>query len=258
MRLLSVCLFILSWQSALGRAIDLDILDLLKSDAGSVPLRILSLGASIVWGEHSSDGNGFRKPLRDQLTSNGWSVDMVGSRKNGNMQDNDVEATPGNTIDQVRAAASNSLQYKPNVVLINAGTNDARLAIDVPNAGNRMRTLIESLTSAPDMRNTLIVLSTLIPSGNTAITRNTPSINTQYRALVETLRKQGTRIVLAEMNSASGTPSLTYPDDYRQNGVLDDTHPGDSGYVKMASIWYEAISSAAAQGLISSPAVAKS
>lgn len=50
-------------------------------------LRILPLGASITWGTKSTDGNGYRKALRDQLRFDGWNVNMVGSRSNGTMND---------------------------------------------------------------------------------------------------------------------------------------------------------------------------
>lgn len=59
-----------------------------KTNKDKVPLRVLPLGASITWGKNSATGNGYRKPLWDQLTSGGWEVDMVGSRHNGDMKDN--------------------------------------------------------------------------------------------------------------------------------------------------------------------------
>ncbi|KAL5332568.1 SGNH hydrolase-type esterase domain-containing protein [Aspergillus crustosus] len=253
---------VLSLQTVCGLAIDTGFVarKSIRTDANSTTnnaakiLRILPLGASITWGTHSSNGNGYRKYLKDDFEDAGYTVNFVGSRKNGNMVDNEVEARPGNTIDQVSAAASASLHYKPNIVLINAGTNDARRAIDIPNAGKRMRSLINKLTAAPDMRNTLIVLSTLLSSGNTAISRHTPAINNQYRALVRAMRAEGVQIVLAEINSASSIPRIVYPDDFRQGGALDNTHPGDTGYKKMATIWANAVAGAAAQGLISKPA----
>jgi hypothetical protein len=51
-------------------------------------LRVMPLGASITVGYQSSDGNGYRKPLREQLRYAGWEVDMVGSLTNGTMKDN--------------------------------------------------------------------------------------------------------------------------------------------------------------------------
>lgn len=59
----------------------------LSPRAGTFYLRILPLGASITWGQASSDGNGYRKFLRDQLRFDGWNVNMVGSRNGGTMND---------------------------------------------------------------------------------------------------------------------------------------------------------------------------
>ncbi|RDW72271.1 SGNH/GDSL hydrolase family protein [Aspergillus mulundensis] len=221
--------------------------------ASNIPLRILPLGASITWGQNSPTGNGYRAHLRNQLTSAGWNVDMVGSKKNGDMKDNDVEAHPGDTIAQVKAASENSYRYKPNVVLINAGTNDCRLNNQISTAGDRMRSLIEGLLKAAgNGKEPLIVLSTLLPSGQKEIAKNTPSVNAQYRDLVKRMRKEGVSIILAEMNGKD--PLIKYPKDYTTGGKVDDTHPNDEGYRKMASIWYEAIVDAAESGLIREPA----
>ena len=43
-------------------------------------LRILPLGASIVRGLKSTPEDGFRKPLRDRLRSEGYLVNMIGSQ----------------------------------------------------------------------------------------------------------------------------------------------------------------------------------
>jgi len=65
----------------------------------------MPLGASITYGLKSSDGNGYRKHLRDQIVAYGNDVNMVGSRRNGTMEDNDVEGWPGYIIEQVHDAA---------------------------------------------------------------------------------------------------------------------------------------------------------
>lgn len=57
-------------------------------------LRVLPLGASIVQGISSSDGNGFRKLLRQQLRWLGWKVNMVGTKNNGDMSDNVRDLLP--------------------------------------------------------------------------------------------------------------------------------------------------------------------
>jgi hypothetical protein len=50
-------------------------------------LRIMPLGASITQGIASTDANGYRKHIRDQLRYIGWNVNMVGSKQDGTMAD---------------------------------------------------------------------------------------------------------------------------------------------------------------------------
>lgn len=89
-------------------------------------LRIAPLGASITNGYLSSDGNGYRKYLRDELRLEGWPVNMVGSINTGTMNDNDNEGHLGWVTSQVTdSALPNIIPDQPNVVLINVGTNDA-------------------------------------------------------------------------------------------------------------------------------------
>jgi hypothetical protein len=59
-----------------------------KPDNGTFLLRIMPLGASITLGYGSTDHNGYRKPLRQQLRYAGWQVNMIGSLRNGTMHDN--------------------------------------------------------------------------------------------------------------------------------------------------------------------------
>jgi hypothetical protein len=65
-----------------------DVSHLAPRAAKDFYLRIMPLGASIVEGMKSSDGNGFRKLLRQQLRWKGWKVNMVGTKNNGDMKDN--------------------------------------------------------------------------------------------------------------------------------------------------------------------------
>ena len=83
--LVFVTLLSLTLHGTLGK---LNVPQNVRRDTDKVSLRILPLGASITWGYLSSDGNGYRKPLRDQLRFEGWEVDMVGSKSNGDMKDN--------------------------------------------------------------------------------------------------------------------------------------------------------------------------
>lgn len=84
-------------------------------------LRILPLGASIVFGTDSSDGNGFREDLRSQLIANNASVNYVGEVQAGTMLDNDVSGFPGYRIDQVAPKMEDALPWLPNLILIHIG-----------------------------------------------------------------------------------------------------------------------------------------
>lgn len=51
-------------------------------------IRLMPLGASITNGYLSTDHNGYRDWIRQQLRYEGWEVEMVGSLRNGTMVDN--------------------------------------------------------------------------------------------------------------------------------------------------------------------------
>lgn len=233
----------------LNTSLDFESLGQFESSKGkrqsrkSVDLRILPLGASIVWGVGSGTGNGFRKPLRDHLKFKGWTVNMVGSKQNGDMVDNNVEATPGDIITQIHDRSRLSYGYKPNIILINGGTNDANRNIDIADAGGRMESLINDLWAAPDMQDTLVVLSTILPTTAGGET-NRLLINMQYKELVARRREEGKHIVLADMDYLITVNDL----------VSDGVHPNDGGHLKMANTFWIAIEQAHSVGFITNPA----
>lgn len=197
----------------------------------------MPLGASITYGTKSTDQNGYRKALRDSMTSAGYNVDMVGSRKAGTMTDNDVEGWPGYTINQVFDKAKAQYNLKPDLVLINAGTNDCIKNQEdaLANAKSRMRTMVRGIFDNVD--DVTIVLSGLLPNKN----RNdcTRSLNNQYRSIVQEMA--GRKIVFADTWG-----SFTF------NDLADTTHPTDAGYKKLAGIWWRAVRNAADKGFIRS------
>ncbi|KAK4222903.1 family 3 putative carbohydrate esterase [Podospora fimiseda] len=210
---------------------------------GGVPLRILPLGASITYGQGSTDANGYREHLRSFVVAAGNPVNMVGSRKSGSMPDNEVEGWPGKRIDEVLVEAKKiTPKTKPNVVLINAGTNDALQNYRISGVSSRMENLITELYRMSPRAT--VVLSTLIMNRKADIESRVLDINAQYRQLVVRLRDQGKRIVLADMHGDNG---LFWTD------MVDDTHPNDVGYQKMANIWFEALISASDDGFLEGP-----
>lgn len=211
--------------------------------AGNVSLRIMPLGASITYGVGSSDGNGYRAALKDLLNADGNPVDYVGSRQNGTMCDNDVEGWPGYRITDVTAKAEESVPGTlPNLVLINAGTNDCASPgqEDPAKAGERMLALLEYLWKATP-RGTLVLSTLLVNEANDDCIRD---VNDQFRALVEAQQARSKKVALADMRGPAG-PVLA--------DLVDGTHPGDEGFRKMADVWFAAIEDAAGRGWIEEP-----
>ncbi|KAK8855247.1 carbohydrate esterase family 3 protein [Apiospora arundinis] len=192
----------------------------LSTRADKFWLRVMPLGASITQGIQSTDGNGYRKHIRDQLRFAGWNVNMVGSKRDGNMNDKDNEGHPGWVISQVTGAAKDNAHLRPNLVMINAGTNDCIQNIDVDNAGKRMKAMLDLLKQ--QIPETTILLSTIVPSASRQSC--VENVNRQYK----NLKDEANGVYIAEMK-------LTMSDI-----TNDGVHPTDEGYRKMAAAWWAA------------------
>ncbi|KAJ5994334.1 hypothetical protein N7451_010058 [Penicillium sp. IBT 35674x] len=198
-------------------------------------LRVMPLGASITNGYRSTGHNGYRNYIRQQLRYKGWNVEMVGSLRNGTMIDNFNEGHFGFRVDQLSKEVVKTTPQQPNVILINAGTDDALQNHKVGTTGVRMNSLLDLIfEKVPD---TTIILSTLLPN------KDKPElvgwISDQYRTLAAKRRKSGDRVVLADMSSFIPLDELA-----------DATHPTDAGYKRMASVWWAAIEDALQEDMI--------
>jgi lysophospholipase L1-like esterase len=203
----------------------------------------MALGASITWGTDSTDGNGYRSDLFTSLTQLGAQVTMTGSQSHGTMSQNLNEGWPGYIISQVDAKAQASVpKWKPNVILVNAGTNDCVQNVDIPNAGTRMQTLLQDVWNLSP--NSTIVLSSLLVNSAAATEKNIEAVNPQYAALAKQLQGQGRKLVYVDMHTANG-PQV--------GDLVDGTHPNDAGYAKMAAIWLGGLQEAAGQGWLAPP-----
>lgn len=107
-----------------------------------------------------------------------------------------VEAVAGYEVAQIQTILGNSIDFLPNLVLINAGVNDCTFDDDISNIGNRMNSLLDSVFN--NIANTTVILSTLLPSLNSSVASCHDSVNSQYRSLITTRSAQGQKIVLAE------------------------------------------------------------
>lgn len=155
---------------------------------------------------------------------------------------------------QVNTRAVPSIsQYRPNVVLINAGTNDAtqnRRGADDPEHVDtthiRMEDMITNIYSILG-DDVVVVLSTLLPNTRPdvpGIADIIKGINGNYRALYRKLLGAGRKIILAEMNDGKFITN---------NDIHDHTHPTSTGQKKMAAVWLHAIDAAEKKGWLVPP-----
>ncbi|KAI1299431.1 carbohydrate esterase family 3 protein [Xylaria venustula] len=213
-----------------------------------IPLRVMFLGASVTRGDVSIGKLGFRSPLRDRLEALGNPVNFVGSQRVGAFIDNDLEAYPGNRIDQIHDHSTHIVpSTKPNVFVLHVGSNDCLQKHDTANAGKRMRDLINYLLS--ESPQATIIMSTLLT--NTVHDKEPCilDINIQIRKLASALQREGRRVVMAEMHCEQGLPDRPVPDDISPDG----THPFDHGYQLMADIFFSAFLDADTRGFLKAP-----
>lgn len=202
----------------------------------------MPMGASLVEGLESFDGNGFRRPLKEMLTENGWSTDMVGTQQVGNMTDNDQEAYPGYTVNHYNQESYDSGAYdlNPHVMLVLVGTNDcwyneAERETDDPRnqagveAAERFGNLL--LTMRREAPNALVLAATAVRNVNDWANDCAIGFNEKLPEVVEQAANEGQDVRLVEMYEVVPVSEMQE----------DGTHPTDYGYSMMAEKWYESI-----------------
>ncbi|KAI2639229.1 SGNH hydrolase-type esterase domain-containing protein [Xylaria nigripes] len=217
--------------------------------ADGMPLRIMALGASTTRGdspEPGIDNNGFRRPLREKIIKIGNPVNFVGSQRLGNMTDNDIEAYPGVPTHRILYHAQKAIpSRKPNLFLINAGSNDCFQHLDIDNFYKRYDELVQYCLKASPRAT--VIISTILPTWDTRFNgrEDVWRVNPQIRRLAKIYQEQGKPVVLAELQGPDGIQD--------QNLAEDGMHPGTAGYEMMATKLFEAIIEADAKGFLQTP-----
>lgn len=206
----------------------------------------MPLGGSITYGQGSSDGNGYRKALRDLLVSDGYQVTMVGSRKAGTMSNNETEGWRGQRLDQILTKAMRAVPLlQPNVVTLNAGSNDCIDNFHIDTFGDRMRAMLEHLWDAAPQ--STVLLSTLVVSADQDTQSRIVKVNAHLRIIARETTAERKRLVLVDMGGGAGVVGP------RTTDLVDGTHPNDKGYEAMARLWHQGFREAAGLGFIHKP-----
>ncbi|KAH8831134.1 SGNH hydrolase-type esterase domain-containing protein [Flagelloscypha sp. PMI_526] len=201
--------------------------------------KTMALGDSITYGYLSTDGNGYRKTLKDSLASAGNTIDFVGRINSGNMTDNQDEGWIGYTITQVaaKAAESAAIALNPSLILLMAGTNDMNDAwIDKSTAPANLAALVDQLFKS--FPSATIVVSGIIPISDATNGAYVAPYNSAAKALVNQRASAGKKVLW--IDSTLTTSNLG-----------DGLHPNDAGYVKMGKDWLGGVNSVIAKGWVS-------
>ncbi|KAL8808717.1 MAG: hypothetical protein Q9200_004095 [Gallowayella weberi] len=197
-------------------------------------LRILPLGASIIAGAHSSDGNGFRKVLYDTLRKTN-TVSYVGSQGTAPLQH---EGHPGWIIQDVSSVAGVSLPSRPNVVLIHVGTNDLLTNNNIDQAPDRIGALIDHVLAVAT--DAVVLVAQILPSSRPGAFDNFVTFNARVASIINQKQNQHMKVMKVWM------PITT-------DDLVDGIHPADAGYNKMAQAWIKGLQRAAEKGWIGTP-----
>lgn len=154
------------------------------------------------------------------------------------MLDSNHEGHPGHRVDEILNDVDATAGMKPNVVLINAGTNDAQQNYDgMRGTFDRLKQLIMKVQNMhPE---TTIILSTILMTTNQDANTRVDGFNQQIRQYMYGQADAGYpdgKIILAEMDDSYYITAKQLQSD----GI----HPNEEGYRRMAAVWNKAISDA--------------
>ena len=204
--------------------------------AGAV--KIMPLGDSITDGYNIPGG--YRIDLWTHLQNRGWDVDFVGSMSNGppSLPDKNHEGHSGWMISQIALQIDGWLStYQPEYVLLLIGTNDVLQNYDLPNAPDRLSSLIDQITAgAPDAE---VFVASITPLSGTTANQKVIAYNAAIPGIVAEKVALGKSVSFVDMYSA-----LTVAD------LADGIHPNAAGYDKMAQVWNDAIPEPATLSLL--------
>ncbi|KAB8199133.1 SGNH hydrolase-type esterase domain-containing protein [Aspergillus parasiticus] len=233
----SLLQYILTWALALSFM----VVHLAAAD-GLPKLRIMPLGDSITKGNGSPDMNGYRSKLCHRLVSNhkdsNFSVDMIGSLRDGEMRDNDHEGHSGKYLADIRQYLELSIDAQPNIVLVHAGTNNMDKEVDLDKEDQLIESIIDRLLEGSP--GVTVLIAPVIWANDPRMQKNTDAYNKKLREIIEQRQDEGQHIIEVPISISVGDLS-------------DKKHPNSVGYGKMAAAWYDGILEAQTHGWIKPP-----
>ncbi|KAI8721439.1 SGNH-hydro domain-containing protein [Fusarium sp. LHS14.1] len=199
-------------------------------------LRILPVGDSITVGylsdRNGGDSNGYRGQLKKDLS--GDEVIFAGTESSGTMSDGYYAAWSGKTIQYISDHVGPSLEQRPNIILLAAGTNDmnpnrgiSKEGNDPEGAADRLGKLVDKMIKeCPDAT---ILVAMII---NTCDEKQSPATKEFQKLIpdvVKSRREDGHQVLAVDFTT------------FKTSDLQDCIHPTNSGYKLMGDYWYSFI-----------------
>ncbi len=194
------------------------------------PIKVLALGDSLTFGL-GGDPGGYRAPLEQLLRREGIEVEFIGphSDRDGGHHAGKI----GRTANILRREVKEVLDdYSPDVVLLLIGTNDIRqpqntvdqVARDIAEVAGVIRDRLPEV---------LLIVGSLPPVADSEIQERIDTINRLITARDGVLLEAAPEIHIADIAKHISLDDLD-----------DGLHARQSGYVKMAHVWFETLRAA--------------
>ncbi|KAM0282114.1 hypothetical protein ACHAQH_003154 [Verticillium albo-atrum] len=203
--------------------------EIIKADT---ELRVLCVGDSITVGDGSSDWNGYRGELKALLSENN-ELFYAGDQQKGTLPDGYFAAWGGRTIQYMGENVGPSLEQRPNIILLHAGTNDMSARRDRSVQGNdpagaarRLGVLIDQMVEAcPDA---VIIVAIIVSSCDKEREERERKFQSLIPGVVKERIDDGKHVLVADFTTIEG--------DYLRNDCI---HPNNYGYKVMGQYWYD-------------------
>lgn len=222
--------------------LQLESLDI-ESESSTTTVRIMPLGDSITYDNNSLDGpnprpvgerHAYRNYLWYKLTNADYNVNFVGSRYTGQdihpSFDGNNEGWPGITSYDLADRTYGFLELsRPNIVLLHIGTNDHSTSIW------GLNDLLDEIDryESDYSRHVTVVLAKILSSTHAESAAIRYEYNHNLGSLANSRKHDGDDIVVVDMYSGAG---INYSTD-----MVDTSHPNNTGYYKMAKVWFAAL-----------------
>jgi lysophospholipase L1-like esterase len=121
-------------------------------------------------------------------------------------------------------------RFHPDIILLMIGTNDVDGNVDLPNAPNRLGTLIDSIIALD--AHSLIVVAQITPTMQDPLNQRIQAFNAGIPAVVKARADAGKHVLLVDMYGAF----LRDPA-YKTRYLADRLHPNATGYELMSQVW---------------------